>query len=59
MQKIKPAEVSALLKKQLETNFANIDSLETEIRSMMLTPLEKNQEKDVRDTQLPGPYRIH
>ena len=34
------------LKKQLETNFANIDSLETEIRSMMLMPLEKKQEKD-------------
>ena len=35
------------IKKQLETNFANIDSLETEIRSMMLKPLEKKQEKDV------------
>ena len=35
------------IKKQLETNFAKIDSLETEIRSMMLKPLEKKQEKDV------------
>ena len=34
------------IKKQLETNFANIDSLETEIRSMMLMPLGKKQEKD-------------
>ena len=29
------------IKKQLETNFASIDSLETEIRSMMLMPLER------------------
>ena len=35
------------IKKQLETNSANIDSLETELRSMILMPLEKKQEKDV------------
>ena len=34
------------IKKQLETNFANIDSLETEIRSMMIVPLEEKQQKD-------------
>ncbi len=33
------------IKKQLETNFANIDSLETEIRSMILTPLEENRKR--------------
>ena len=35
------------IKKQLETNSVNIDSLETEIRSMILMPLEKKQEKDL------------
>ena len=34
------------IKKQLETNFTNIDSLETEIRSMRLVPLEEKQKKD-------------
>jgi len=40
------------IKKQLETNFANIDSLETEIKSMMLTPLEEKQEKDVSKEEI-------
>ncbi len=35
------------IKKQLETNSVHIDSLETEIQSIMLMPLEKKQEKDV------------
>ena len=35
------------IKKQSETNSVNIDSLETEIRSMILMPLEKKQKKDV------------